>query len=403
MRLTRTGRNPLTQAAFAQVDSAGGMLQVLVDMIVEDDHIMSIVDTMQSVVDRVVAENAVDGDEDARHHPITRSNFTHDLVDEDGEPLEVVNFEKITYHDRGEDWGKVGAAATGFVQHADKAKCFRSDKTRTKAWCNAFKTFVQKVIPISQKPTPESMKKCVDPRARLWAGWESAPDTIDFYNNLKRLGLHMRKKSLCAQRLFAFNRTHMASYNPTDGSKPFYELGDYLGADPIIAIQAMPGFKTLSKEEKAYITSKPFLDKVWHEVETHGELRDEFIRDDPNLTSEAAKVCVYCVVCMCACVCVCMCVCMCACACMCVCVHGCMHACAARVYVHVCMCMHVCMYAWVHVCVYVRRARVCVCMCVHVHMSPHIHALGILHKQGNGRNANPNKVVPTEKRLGHAH
>ena len=266
------------------------MLRVLVDMIVEDDFIMGVVDTVQELVDSVVRESDA---EDHEPSLINRMVPKQDWVDPEGNVLIPVDFDKTTYHDRCLDIAKVVAGGTGFIQHADKMACFRSDKSRTKSWSHAYQTLVRRVIPISEKPVSKSMLRSSDIKARKWDGWETAPDTLDFYANLNRIGLKLRKKSMIARRLFQFNRTHMASYNPTDVNKPYLELGDYVGADPSIAIQAVPGFYKLPQHEQEYIQSEPFLKRVVHEMEQHGELRDEFFRDDPGLTSDAAKVCVY--------------------------------------------------------------------------------------------------------------
>ena len=67
-------------------------------------------------------------------------------------------------------------------------------------------------------------------------------------------------------------------------------MGDYPGTHPSIVIRYISGFKKLPIDEQEYVLSQPFQSKVISEIEKHGELRDEVIRDDPNLQSEVSKV-----------------------------------------------------------------------------------------------------------------
>ena len=153
------------------------MLRVLVNMIVEDDFIMDIVDTLKKVIDTVAGSSSADA-------PLLNRVTDMDATwfDAEGTPMTPIDFSRETYHDRCEDWGKVGSAATGELQHADLMSGFRNDKARTRAWENAYQTEVRKVVQISEKPVPKSMKQSANVTARVWDGWETAADTLDFYH-----------------------------------------------------------------------------------------------------------------------------------------------------------------------------------------------------------------------------
>ena len=239
---------------------------------------------------QVVAEVHGDVMQDDWDHLIDRSKDDREWKNVDGTILLTpTDFSQETYHDLCIDLGKVGAALTAYVQHCDLMEEFRSDKARTNSYEKAYQTQVRKVIKISDRKTPKSMSQFSDVRARFWDNWDTADDTLDFFKQLRDRGIELRKKNIVARRLFIFNRTHRASYNSLGNARPYIKLGDYEGAPPSLGIKAVPGFFKLPESEQQYILSKPFQDRVIHHVEQHSELRDEFIRDDPNLTSEASK------------------------------------------------------------------------------------------------------------------
>ena len=65
--------------------------------------------------------------------------------------------------------------------------------------------WVKNVVLISLKKMDKKSMKPV--KAFLGDNWEEQDDTIAFYDQLKRWGLRLRKRSLVSRRLFSFNQT----------------------------------------------------------------------------------------------------------------------------------------------------------------------------------------------------
>ena len=63
----------------------------------------------------------------------------------------------------------------------------------------------RQVVPISLKEPPKSALKPI--KGCFWDNWDTQPDTLSFYAQLRKWGLKLRKKELIARRLFIFVRT----------------------------------------------------------------------------------------------------------------------------------------------------------------------------------------------------
>ena len=87
------------------------------DMVVHDDEMMAVVDTVQKVVDQVVAEVHGDVMQDDWDHLIDRSKDDREWKNvDDTILLTPTDFSQETYHDRCVDWGEVGGAITAYLQ-----------------------------------------------------------------------------------------------------------------------------------------------------------------------------------------------------------------------------------------------------------------------------------------------